>query len=107
MPDVALCESLPTTGRRPRPDSNRQPSDPKSGALSVELRGRVSQGSIVILEYQFANAPRIPAAETYRFTLPEASPLANFSTSSFETKLKSPGMVCFNAEAATAKSNAF
>jgi hypothetical protein len=29
------------TYRRPRHDSNAQPSDPKSDALSIELRGRM------------------------------------------------------------------
>ena len=42
-----------------------------------------------------------------RCTRPEASPPARFSTSSADIRLKSPGMVCFKAEAATANSRAY
>jgi protease IV len=45
-------------------------------------------------------------AEVQRWTLPEASPLARASTSATDTRLKSPGIVCFSALAATAKRSA-
>ena len=44
--------------------------------------------------------------KTYLCTRPEPSPPARVSTSSLVTRLKSPGIVCFNAEAATANSRA-
>ena len=37
----------------------------------------------------------------YLCTRPEASPPASVSTSFLDTRLKSPGIVCFSAEAAT------
>lgn len=42
----------------------------------------------------------------YRCTRPEPSPPASFSTSETVTRLKSPSMECFRAEAATANSMA-
>ena len=42
----------------------------------------------------------------YRCTRPEPSPPASFSTSATVTRLKSPSMECFRAEAATANSMA-
>lgn len=42
----------------------------------------------------------------YLCTRPLASPPAKASTSSIDTKLKSPLIVCFKAEAATANSKA-
>ena len=42
----------------------------------------------------------------YLCTLPEASPPARVSTSFLDTRLKSPGMVCFRADAATPNSKA-
>lgn len=42
--------------------------------------------------------------EIYRCTRPEPSPPASFSTSETVTRLKSPSMECFRAEAATANS---
>jgi len=42
----------------------------------------------------------------HRSTRPAPDPVANFSTSSASARLKSPGMVCFKQEAATANSSA-
>ena len=42
----------------------------------------------------------------YLCTLPDPSPPARLSTSSLVTRLKSPGIVCLSAEAATANSSA-
>ena len=42
----------------------------------------------------------------YLWTLPDASPATSRSTSSTETRLKSPGIVCLSALAATAKRSA-
>ena len=44
--------------------------------------------------------------QNHRWIRPEPSPPARFSTSSAETMLKSPSMVCFRAEAAAANSTA-
>ena len=45
-------------------------------------------------------------ADSYRWTRPETSPFASKSTSATVTRLKSPGIVCLSALAATAKRRA-
>ena len=50
--------------------------------------------------------PKILLFSDQRSTRPEPLPPANFSTSSALTRLKSPGMVCFRQDAATANSKA-
>ena len=49
---------------------------------------------------------KVRSHDHYRCTRPEASPAARRSTSATLTRLKSPGMVCFNALAATANRSA-
>jgi hypothetical protein len=45
--------------RRPRRDSNAQPSDSKSGTLSIELRGRVRHNYATNISMQaLAELPR-------------------------------------------------
>ena len=40
---MPFTRPLPPTYRRPRGDSNAQPTDSKSGTLSIELRGQAQQ----------------------------------------------------------------
>lgn len=46
LPQIGIC-------RRPRRDSNAQPTDSKSGALSIELRGRVKRPNFTIIRPVF------------------------------------------------------
>ena len=55
---------------------------------------------------QVKSSPTVAPQVRHRCTRPEASPPASRSTSSTVTRLKSPGMVCFSALAATAKRSA-
>jgi hypothetical protein len=49
--------------RRPRRDSNSQPSDPKSGALSIELLGRRDYYTVLFMQGSpTSTSPRTSAA---------------------------------------------
>ena len=47
-PNVGGKSSYTPRYRRPRRDLNSQPSDPKSGALSIELRGRRADYTVLL-----------------------------------------------------------
>ena len=49
--DVEVSQNFYRQIWRPRRDSNPQPSDPKSDALSIKLRGRDSYNARIVCEY--------------------------------------------------------
>ena len=63
--------------------------------------------SSLMQRYEVFNNSTITVKQIYLATRPDASPPISFSTSSTVTKLKSPFIVCFKHDAATAKSSAF
>lgn len=73
--------------------------------VRAENRRRYPVANRVNQPVQLHSSPKLPL--NYLSTLPEPPPPASFSTSSAETRLKSPGIVCFRQDAATANSSAF
>jgi len=78
--------------------------------ITYELDGRqfVLVGGETVAVCVRAARDRLGSLTTVRqrCTRPEASPFASASTSATDTRLKSPGIVCFSALAATAKRSA-
>ncbi len=48
--DMGVLERYTPTYRRPRGDSNAQPTDSKSGALSIELQGLTAELYLNVLK---------------------------------------------------------
>ena len=84
-----------------------EPAEPVGSAYYQVFQRKTVTAAVIIVLIGSACNKMLPRVEVfYRCTRPDPSPPASFSTSATVTRLKSPSMECFNAEAATANSMA-
>ena len=115
-PKKSIYDLLPRPARqqRPRLDAGvaarvRQPegrAGARRAAAGLPPRRAAGAHAERICSVVFLKGGSRYAGASVRWTRPDASPFASASTSATDTRLKSPGIVCFSALAATAKRSA-